>query len=161
MKPSLFLQFLEIMTMSREREAEEDAAGGRPRSAAAGAHGAWGGGPPGAPATGAPAPGGPVPLPLDLMMLGYKRKKLVDGVMAGDGTREQLIARGEAAELRKCAAQPRVLMVRVIAAHVCDCFGVCLWDAQGVTRCRALGGAAGPPAQQRRFGRRRCRPWHL
>lgn len=102
--PDLSLQFLEIMTMSREREAEEDAAGGRPRSAAAGAHGAWGGAPLGAPAAGAPAPGGPAPLPLDLMMLGYKRKKLVDGVMAGDGTREQLIARGEAAELRKCGA---------------------------------------------------------
>jgi hypothetical protein len=75
-------QFLEIMTMSREREAEEAAGGSRPRSAAAGAgaHGAWGGAPPGgAGRGGAKAGGGPVPLPLDLMMLGYKRKKLVDG----------------------------------------------------------------------------------
>ncbi|KAK9845372.1 hypothetical protein WJX81_004773 [Elliptochloris bilobata] len=101
-----FPEFLEIMTMSREREAEEDAAGGRPHSAAAGAHGAWGGTPRGEPAGGAPQPGGgPAPLPLDLMMLGYKRKKLVDGVMAGDGTREQLIARGEAAALRKRQAE--------------------------------------------------------
>ena len=70
------------MTMSREREAEEAAGGSRPRSAAAGAgaHGAWGGAPPGGAGRGrAKAGGGPVPLPLDLMMLGYKRKKLVDG----------------------------------------------------------------------------------
>ncbi len=92
--------------MSREREAEQ-AAGNKARpagAAAASAHGAWGGTPRGA-AGGATPPGGPVPLPLDLMMLGYKRKKLVDGVMAADGTREQLIARGEAAEQRKCESQ--------------------------------------------------------